>query len=201
MWSLGAAVVATACASTAQSDAGATPQQTAPTAAAQQASAAASPAFKEFLSRVDTYVELHERFEKSLPPLPKETSPIVIDKHQRALATLIQKERTQARRGDIITPAAEREMRAVLKQVFGGPDGKQLRASILDENPGELKGKLTVNSRYPDEIPLSTVPPQVLAALPKLPADVEYRFLGDRLIILDVHAHIVIDFIDNALPV
>ena len=33
------------------------------------------------------------------------------------------------------------------------------------------------------------MPPQVLAALPKLPEDIEYRFIGDRLILLDVHAH------------
>ena len=44
--------------------------------------------------------------------------------------------------------------------------------------------KLAVNSRYPDEVPLSTMPPQVLAMLPKLPDDLEYRFIGTRLILL-----------------
>ena len=28
----------------------------------------------------------------------------------------------------------------------------------------------------------------------------EYRFIGDRLILLDTHAHVVADFIDDALP-
>jgi hypothetical protein len=40
----------------------------------------------------------------------------------------------------------------------------------------------------------------VLAALPKLPKDLEYRFIGDRLILLDVHAHTIADYMDKALP-
>jgi hypothetical protein len=44
------------------------------------------------------------------------------------------------------------------------------------------------------------MPPQLLASLPKLPEALEYRFIGDRLILLDVHAHLVVDFIERALP-
>jgi hypothetical protein len=44
------------------------------------------------------------------------------------------------------------------------------------------------------------MPPQILAALPKLPEDLEYRFIGDRLILLDAHANLVVDYIDKALP-
>jgi hypothetical protein len=49
-------------------------------------------------------------------------------------------------------------------------------------------------------VPLSSVPPQVLQTLPKLTEDMEYRFIGDRLILLDTHAHVVADFIEDALP-
>lgn len=166
-----------------------------PDAAPPPPAADASP---EFSQRLNEYVKLHQRLEGTLPKLPKETTPEIADKHQRQLATLIQAERKAAARGNIFTPDAERTIKAVLAKAFAGPDGRQLRASIMDENPGEVK--LAVNSRYPDEIPLSTVPPQVLSALPKLPPDVEYRFIGDRLILLDVHAHLIVDYIDNALP-
>jgi hypothetical protein len=85
--------------------------------------------------------------------------------------------------------------------VFGGPDGKQLKASIMDENPVTPAAiKLTVNSRYPDTVPLTTVPPQVLQTMPKLTEDLEYRFIGDALILLDVHAHVIADFIEDVLP-
>ena len=60
--------------------------------------------------------------------------------------------------------------------------------------------RLHINARYPESIPVPTVPPQVLQALPKLPDDLEYRFIGDRLILHDVHAHTIVDLIDDAIP-
>jgi len=59
---------------------------------------------------------------------------------------------------------------------------------------------LKVNDRYPDNIPLSTMPPQVLEPLPKLDEEMEYRFLGKHLVLLDTHAHLVVDFTGNVLP-
>ena len=44
------------------------------------------------------------------------------------------------------------------------------------------------------------MPPEVLGALPALPVELEYRFVGDALILLDTHAHIVIDLVPDALP-
>jgi hypothetical protein len=151
-----------------------------------------------FTERVKQYAELHNKLEKTLPPLPKETSPTVIDKHQRALEALLKEHRKTARRGDIFTPDAERMIRRVFAQIFAGAEGAKLKATIMDENPTTVK--LGVNSRYPDEVPLSTMPPQVLAMLPKLPEHIEYRFIGSRLILLDVHAHTIADYIENALP-
>jgi hypothetical protein len=60
--------------------------------------------------------------------------------------------------------------------------------------------KLSVNMRYPDDVPISTVPPEVLQTLPRLSEDMEYRFIGRHLILLDSHAHVVADFIPDAIP-
>ena len=54
----------------------------------------------------------------------------------------------------------------------------------MDENPVGLRR--VVNGRYPDNVPVSTMPPPVLQTLPKLSEGLEYRFVGDDLIILDV---------------
>ena len=59
--------------------------------------------------------------------------------------------------------------------------------------------QLKVNSRLPDGIPLTTMPPEILGALPKLPEHIEYRFIGKRLVLLDLHAQLVVDYIDGAL--
>jgi len=155
-------------------------------------------AMAAFQDRIEEYMALHNKLEATLPSLPKEADPQQIDRHQRSLLRLLQGARRGARQGDLFTPDIRRVVRRLMAQVFGGPDGRQLRDSINDENPGPLR--VAVNSRYPDAVPLSTVPPQVLAGMPKLPDELEYRFLGRRLILMDVHAHAIVDFIDNTLP-
>ena len=152
----------------------------------------------DFMERIKAYVALHKKFEDSLPRVPKEATPKQIDDNQRALAAQIQKGRATAKRGDVFTPEMSAYAKRVLARVFGGSEGKQLRASIMDENVKPMT--LKVNQRYPDEIPLTTMPPEVLQALPTLPEELEYRFVGENLILLDPHAHIIADFIVDALP-
>ena len=88
-------------------------------------------------------------------------------------------------------------IRRLLDVVLRGPDGAGLRASIRDENAGSLS--IAVNARYPDKVPLATMPTKVLEGLPKLPRELEYRFLGDRLLLIDVDSHLIVDLIDHAV--
>ena len=148
--------------------------------------------------RLRAYIDLHTKLERSLPALPNDATPQQIDKNQRQLELLVRSARADAKLGDVFTPEARPVIKRLLAAVFGGPDGKQLKASIMDENPVGIT--LSVNSRYPDTVPLSSVPPQVLQTLPKLSEDMEYHFIGDRLILLDTHAHLIADYIDGALP-
>ncbi len=177
-----------------------TAEQSKPTAppAASAGSPSDAKTVATFTERLRQYSENHNKLEKSLPPLPKETSSDVIEKHQRALEALLKKARASAKRGDIFDPETEKLIRRSLTQIFSGPEGTRLKATIMDENTTTLK--LAVNTRYPDDLPVSTMPPQVLAMLPKLPEELEYRFIGNRLILLDVHAHTIADYIENALP-
>jgi hypothetical protein len=151
--------------------------------------------------RLKEYVGLHMKIERSLPRLPKEATPQQIDKNQRTLEQRLREARATAKPGDIFTPEARPVIERLLASVFGGPDGKELKASIMDENQAAPSAaKLIVNSRYPDTVPLTSVPPQVLQTLPKLTEDLEYRFLGNSLILLDTHAHIIADFIADVVP-
>lgn len=148
--------------------------------------------------RLKDYVDLHNKIEASLPRLPKDATPQQIDRNQRAFEQLVRDARKNARHGDIFTPEARPVILRLLASVFAGAEGKQLKASIMDENPVGLT--VAVNGRYPDTVPLSTIPPQVLQTLPKLSESMEYRFIGNTLIILDGHAHVIADFIEHALP-
>lgn len=148
--------------------------------------------------RLKVYVDVHKKVEEALPELPKDATPEQIDKHQRAFEQRLRAARASAKQGDIFTPDAQPVIKRLLAAVFDGPEGKQLLSSILDENPVGMK--LTVNMRYPDTVPVSTMPPEVLQTLPKLSEDMEYRFIGHHLILLDAHSHVVADFIPDAIP-
>lgn len=148
--------------------------------------------------RLREYIDLHRRIEATLPGLPDNATPEQIDRNQRQFERKIREARRTAKPGDIFTPEARPVIIRLLAAVFSGSRGRDLKASIMDENPHELAR--VVNARYPDSVPLSTVPPEVLQTMPKLTEDLEYRFIGDDLILLDTHAHVVADFIADALP-
>jgi hypothetical protein len=40
----------------------------------------------------------------------------------------------------------------------------------------------------------------VLKGLPKLPDGLEYRFIGERLILLDAHARLIVDVVTKVFP-
>ncbi len=118
----------------------------------------------EFTKRVQAYMAVHEMVHEkgAIPGLPKEATPEQIDQYQRALGRAIQQRRPRAKPGDIFSKEIRAYFRRQLDAVFAGPEGRKLKASINDENPGPIK--LQINGRYPDNIPLATMPPQVLAA-------------------------------------
>jgi len=152
---------------------------------------------KDFLKRVDVYVTLHKKLEATLPALPTQTNPTAVDQHERALEKLIQAERKGARQGDVFSVPMQRLVRRLMRPVFAGREGAHVRAEILD-NENKARVVLAPNSRYPDEIPVSTVPPQVLQFLPKLPEELEYRFVRQNLILFDPHAHVIPDWVPQA---
>jgi hypothetical protein len=168
-----------------------------PAVEASPVSPAEAHALAEFQEDVQKYLALHGQLEATLPKLPREPTAEQIDGNQRALGDLIRSARSHAKPGEFFTSKVQAVLKRIVGEVLSGPDGAEVKASIMDENPG-VPG-LKVNERYPAAVPLSTMPPQVLAALPKLPQELEYRFVGARLILLDTHADIILDFVEGVL--
>lgn len=155
----------------------------------------------DFQARVETYVELHRKVEAALPALGDNATPQQIDAHQREFAARMVAARKGATQGDIFTPPMQIVARKLMERLFANAESRrQLRESVMDDNPPPGKVHVAVNARYPDDVPLSTMPPEVLKNLPVLPKDVEYRFVGETLILLDPDAHIVVDFVTGVLP-
>jgi len=151
----------------------------------------------QFLKRVEDYVALHKKLEATLPPVAAHPTSTELDNHAQALARLIAQTRSHAKQGELLPQETRAYLRRQIGRVLGGPDGAAIRQAIMEESPGKVQ--LRVNARYPEGIPVSTMPAPILAALPRLPDEIEYRFIGERLILLDVHAHVVVDYMDAAL--
>jgi hypothetical protein len=152
----------------------------------------------EFLKGVQAYVELHRKLEATLPPRPEHATPAEIQAHENALAKLIVQARSRAKQGDLLPQKVRAYLRRQIGAVLRGPDGAVIRQSVMEDNPGRVQ--LKVNARYPDGLPITTMPAPILGALPKLPEHVEYRFVGERLVLLDIHAQLVMDYMTDALP-
>jgi hypothetical protein len=147
----------------------------------------------DFGTRVASYADLRSELEKGLPPLIVTEHPAEILRAIRALAARIRVARAGARQGDIFSPTVSAKFKKTLLLEI---DADTL-AMIMDENPGRID--VRINGSYPVRKAVSTMPPNVLAALPKLPADMEYRFLGRHLVLVDTRASVIIDRIPYAI--
>jgi hypothetical protein len=152
----------------------------------------------EFLKRVEAYLEVHKKADKGLKEVPNTAPREMVTAHQRALQRSIANARSNAEQGDIFTQPIRAYFRRQITRALGGLDAAALRASIAEENPGPIQ--LRINGAYPEGVALTTMPPQILAAMPKLPPELEFRFMGDRLILLDAHAQLVVDLMADAIP-
>ena len=154
-------------------------------------------ALETLATRVAAYVELHRREEARLPALDPASDAAQISRHQVALAARLGSARHGAREGDIFVPEAAARLRRILAPHFAGAEGARARAAMFEEMPARVL--LRVNEIYPD-VPLAIVPPRILNDLPRLPEELEYRFIGRYLILRDVHANTVVDFAADVIP-
>jgi hypothetical protein len=152
---------------------------------------------QEFKQRIDKYMELHDRLEKSAPRLEETKDPEKIRASQDSLAAQIRSARADARPGDIFTPEIRTRFRQLMYPQTTGPGGEGTKATIKEDSPGNIP--LKINASYPASKPLPTIPPNVLKNLPRLPGELEYRIVERHLILRDVHANIIVDYIPNAI--
>ena len=148
--------------------------------------------------RVTEYRALRGKIGDAFSALPAEATAQQVEQARRDVCRGIVDARAGAQVGDVFAPEIRSYLRRQLARVLSGPDGDEIRKSILDDNPVLLP--IRVNGPYPDSLPLSTMPPKVLEALPTLPEPLEFRFVGERLILLDSDARLVVDWVDAALP-
>jgi len=156
---------------------------------------------KAFDERVKAYMKLHEAKESGSAELKETKDPAKIKAAQDALYSKIAAARVNAKHGDVFTIETRQLFRRLMYPELKGPDGAETKKAIKEDGPAGTTGKsaLKVNGRFPEGQPLPTVPPNILLSLPKLPDGLEYRIIGKDLVLRDVNANLIVDFIPNAI--
>jgi hypothetical protein len=159
---------------------------------------------QDFNKRVDAYMAIHKAAAKDSLPIKETKDAGDIQAAQLALAAKIRAARATARAGDILTPEIRNKFRRLVYPELKGTAGRETREKLTEDvketDEGQPK-KVTykVNAPYPEGNALPTTPPNILAALPPLPEELEYRIVEKNLILRDVQANIIVDFIPNAI--
>jgi hypothetical protein len=154
-----------------------------------------------FEERINQYVAVHRVLELPLTPLRPTLDMSRIQASMQALAHRIRVVRAEAQQGALITPDVARMFRRRIATCLPASEW----AAILSENAEDEEGvpagpppALHVNMEWPEQVPFGFVPPQMLAVLPRLPAELQYRIIGNSLVLWDHHANLIVDFLPGA---
>jgi hypothetical protein len=155
----------------------------------------------DFNAKIAAYNTLRGDLARQSPPLQQTTNPADIAKAEKALAANIRAARSTAKRGDIFTPATEALFRRLIRPpMTTGPDAVENKAIVKEDAPQPSDVPFQVNGEYPKDVPMSTVPPDVLKALPPLPENLQYRIVGKHLLLLCTQGNLIVDYMLNAIP-
>ena len=157
----------------------------------------AEAALKQFNQAIADYMALRNRLRSEVAgPVKNSTSTQVTDASD-ALAAGIQRARAKAQRGAIFTPAISAVIKKRIADAIRTENLEPVLADIDDEKTQTLKPK--VHLRLPVSAQMATMPASLLKVLPNLPKELEYRIIGPDLIIRDVDASLILDYIPAAV--
>jgi len=154
---------------------------------------------EDFRKRVMEYVALHKSARADIKPLKPTQSQAEIAHYEHLLAHRIRERRGHVGQGAIFTPEITAEFRRLTGIALQGSAGTRVQKSLNRAEPVRLP-RLKVNDIYPEGAPLQSTPPSFLANLPQLPPEVEYRVVGNDLVLRDVDANLIVDLIPNLVP-
>ena len=153
----------------------------------------------DFKARVEKYADLHKDLAKGDARQKDDASAERINAQKAALTAKIQAARADAKQGDIFTPEMRPVFRRLLAPELKGEDGRDAKAIIKDDAPAAGTVAFKVNAKYPEGQPKPSMPTNLLLNLPPLPKPLEYRVVGQHLLLLDTEADLVVDYIVNAI--
>jgi hypothetical protein len=167
-----------------------------------------------FQHEIEEYVELHQELLRRIPTVTPQSTAEEIEAHHLKMRNAIREERRKERPGDILKPQVAAAFRRIIEKELTGTDGRAVLEALRQGNPSvegvptatapnaAIRKRVTVavNAAYPEDAPVSSVPPHLLLKLPQLPEQVKYRFVGRDLILSDAEANVILDYLKDVLP-
>ena len=150
-----------------------------------------------FEQRLNTYLRLRSELADRLEPLKATSNAAELATRQAALAKALQTARAAAKPGDLIPEPVARQIAAAIVEDFKRRSAAAEKATF-SEVPNAPRPR--INQIYPADAALPTVPPLLLKDLPPLPDNLQYRFYGRHLLLMDGDLQIIADYIANVLP-
>ena len=155
-------------------------------------------AVAQFTGAVDRYMNLRWMVEEPFEPEDLCSDPEETQRGVERLARLIRAERAAARAGDIFSPAVAslfRQHITAARYELGAEVATYLEdaevQSLIELPRVEVNESLRWNTG-------DVLWPFLLRRLPSLPPELEYRFVGRDLVLVDVGINLVVDILENA---
>ena len=165
-----------------------------PTASATDEAAA----IEQFEKAIAKYITLRRSIRGQVAgPVMNSTGSQVTDSSD-ALAAAIRRARKNAAVGSIFNRPISAIIKRRIADTVRSAELVPVLAGIDDENKVGPTPKLHL--RLPVSAQIATMPPSLLAVLPPLPKELEYRIMGRHLVLRDVDASIIIDYIPRIVP-
>ena len=146
-----------------------------------------------FTALIVEYFELRARLQDQLPPVVVTADVRQIQRGTRSLARAIRIAQPHAVEGDFFSGPTSAEIKRVIALVVTAT----VCDAIMDDNPGAFAS--AINGSYPSGKSRATMPGLIIASLPPLPDDIQFRFIGSDLILYDVRANTIIDRLPDAI--
>ena len=159
-----------------------------------------TPVLDTFNEQVAAYLRLQDGVRRQLALQRLFADPEDLFSAMRSMQAGIRAARPDARPGSIFTPAMGTLIRARLQQrlVVCNYAVEDVLAFLNEERmPGAPEPR--VNGPFPWTVG-SAMWPTLLAVLPPLPPQLQYRFFDRDLVMIDIDADVVIDVLKDALP-
>jgi len=154
---------------------------------------------QDFIARINQFVEMQRLVTAplGLPHMCADAEELL--RQQSELTRAIREGRPNAREGDMFTPDAARYFRTLIAAV-ASEQGLDLMAEVEDAVIWDTEAVvLEVNAPLPwDAGPMMW--PSVLSRLPELPPELEYRFVGRDLVLVDMVGNTAVDVLRAAVP-